>query len=363
MEKSILDSLSSLAEPFLVQTEQRTPDQIEKIKQIVQDSKFFKQIESDTFIKEICQFLTLELFEPYERLASFGDILDKCYIILYGGLNVLIPELNSPMSISQKQVKETLVRQTTILRKNTIDPSSLKDLIPKLKSLIGIRSNTRRNSVKTDTEFIRKLSKLSEFKISSSLSTGDSIGDYIFTSKVPCKSYIESKSITICAVLTKEDYNKAAQLEEDRKNQEKSEFLHKIPIFANTSKMSLLKLAACFHVQKYTKNQVVYREDMPADTIYFVESGDFQVSKCQDSLKKKIIEVPTGFLSSQKSFLKIENARDVKLTHQIQVAIRGRFEALGYDEVHFKQPLRNHSCKCISANGVLYAIKVTVKNI
>lgn len=360
MDKSILESLVTLAEPFTGQPQLRTPDQIERIQQVIENCRFFKSIESDSFIKGICQFLTLEIFEPHERVTNFGDILEKCYIILYGGLNVLIPELNSPMSISQKQVRETLTRQTTILRKNTIDPSTLKDLIPKLRASINIRANTRRNSVKTDTDYIRKLSKLSEFKISSSLLPGDSFGDYIFSCHIPCNSYTESKTLTICAVLSKEDYLKASELEEDRKNHEKTEFLHKIPVFANSTKASLLKLASNFQVQKYTKNQIVYREDLPADSIYFIESGDFQVSKCQDTIKKKIIEVPTGFLSSQKSFLKIENARDIKHFHQIQVAIRGRYEVLGYDEVFNKQSLRNHSCKCISVNGVLYAIKVEV---
>jgi len=360
MDKSILESLVSLAEPFTAQPQLRTPDQIDRIQQVIQNCKFFKSIENDSFTKELCQFLTLELFEPYERVASFGDILEKCYIVLYGGLNVLVPELNSPMSISQKQVKETLIRQTTILRKNTLDSSALKDLIPKLKASFCIRVNTRRNSIKTDTNFIRKLSKLSEFKVSSSLTPGDSFGDYIFTSHDPCNSYTESKTLTICAVLTKEDYFKAFDLEEDRKNHEKSEFLHKIPIFVNSTKASLVKLAACFQVLKYTKNQMVYREDLPTDTIYFIESGDFQVSKCQDTIRKKIIEVPTGFLSNQKSLLKIENARDIKHSHQIQVAIRGRYEVLGYDEVFNKHSLRNHSCKCISVNGVLYAIKVEV---
>jgi CRP-like cAMP-binding protein len=360
MDSNLVDSLCKLAEPFLTPPGQRSETHLVQIEESMKNFKFFKAIESKDLLKGLLQYLTLEVFEPCEKIANFGEIVDKCLFIIYGSLNVMTPELNSPMNMSQKEVKETLTRQTTFLRRNSINIINIKDTLIKIKSMIGTRSPVRRGSVKVDTEFVRKLSKLSDFKSNSMIGAYESFAENNLVEGKPCASYVEAKGICICASLTREDFRKAMQEEEERKNVEKAEFLHEIPIFYQVSKNSLLKLASFFQVLKYTKNQIVYREDMPVDMIYFVHSGDFQVSKCQDSITKKIIEIPKGFLSSQKSLLKVDNAREVKMTHQIQVAIRGKYEVLGYDEYYSGQALRNHSCKCISVIGVLFAIKTSV---
>jgi CRP-like cAMP-binding protein len=361
MDPVVIESLLKQAEPFTVTPGMRTDVQISQIQSSLTSFKFFKNLESPDFLKGICQFLTLEVFEPFDKIANFGEVLDRSFFVLYGSLSILTPELNSPLSISQKEVKETLTKQTTYLRKNTIILGNSKDLVNRLKSMI-VRNPVRRASVKVDTEFIRKLTKISDFKAGKQINPNESFGESSLFERVPCNSYIEARTLSICAVLTREDYQKALQAEEDRQNLEKSDFLHEIPIFYQVSKTSLVKLASFFTVQKFSKGQIVYREDMPADMIYFIKSGDFQVSKCQDSVTKKIIDVPRGFLSSQKSLLKVDNARDIRLSHEIQVAIRGKYEVLGYDEYFHGQVLRSHSCKCISAVGVLLAIKTFVNS-
>ena len=188
----------------------------------------------------------------------------------------------------------------------------------------------------------------------------DSFGELALINDKPRANTIEATEFTILAVLTKEDFSRILLAEAEKNMDEKVDFLQKLPIFAGSSKNTLQKLSYFFNQLSYIKNQVVYRDNMPSDMIYFIEEGEFQVSINQDQISKKIIEVPTGFVSNQKSLIKIDKAREVKQSYQLQVVIRSRYDILGYEEYVSGQALRVHCCKCISSVGRLYAIKSTV---
>jgi hypothetical protein len=148
-----------------------------------------------------------------------------------------------------------------------------------------------------------------------------------------------------------------------QKLQEKLFFLQKLPIFTGISKQSLHKLSEYFIELKYVKNQIVYKQNSPVTMIYFIQTGEFQVYKNTEKPIKKIIEVPSEFLSSQKSLIRIENAREIKHSYQTQVFIKEKNEILGYDDYHNHQETMTHNCKCISLEGSLYGITSQVKDI
>lgn len=364
MEES--EIITSLIQPFLKPTAQRTESEISDILLRLPQTEIKQKLQqsSEDFLKSFSQYLTLEIFEPSDRLSNFGEVCSKMYVVLYGEFKLFKPEFSADRNTSPKEIRETIARQLAFIERREVRVKADKEVVDRIKAVEGVRSGfNRKASIQFDVDFLKNLSRVNDVKEAGRLRVGDVFGEAAVMSGVPREVTAEARAFSVCAVVTREDYMKVLACEDERKTIEKAQFLQRLPIFASTNRQAVLKYAGFFSVLRFSKNQMVYRDLMPADMVYFIESGEFQVSKSQDQSVKKIIEAPAGFLSSQKSLIKIENAREIAHSHHIQIAIRGQFEILGYDEYLSGNSLRVHSCKCISTSGTLYAIKTIVSGI
>ncbi|OMJ86987.1 hypothetical protein SteCoe_11386 [Stentor coeruleus] len=364
MDDAKLETLKKIIKPFISPGELRSEADLllieERIKQVKFIEELTKEYNSRQFMEALCRSFTVEVLAPYERLITFGELNFRFFIVLYGSLKILVPEFKSAKDMTQKDMKDSLARRLSLPQTSFLNFKLTKDrnLVLKLKELLGQKpSIVRRNTLKFDMDYLKKLGTISVMKEKSKLLSGDSYGEQCLTSEKPRDSTAETREVTVCLSLEKETFLRIKSEEEDRRIKERSFFLQKLPIFASLQKKNIMKIVQYFSVHNYVKNQLVYRDKMPADCIYFIETGEFQLSKTHNQSVKKIIEGPLGFVSSHKSLLKIENAREIKYTQSLQVAIRGRLEMLGYEEYLSKSALRTHTCKCISPSGTLYAIK------
>lgn len=367
MDDAKLETLKKVIKPYISPGELRSETDLllieERIKQVKFIEELTKEYNSRQFMEDLCRSFTVEVLAPYERLVTFGELNFKFFIVLHGSLKILVPEFKSAKDMTQKDMKDSLARRLSLPQTSFLNFKLAKDrnLVFQLKELLGQKPSViRRNTLKFDMDYLKKLGTISEMKEKSKLLPGDSYGEQCLTSEKPRDSTAETREVTVCLSLEKEAFLKIKSEEEDRRIKERVFFLQKLPIFVSLQKKSIMKIVQYFSVYNYVKNQLVYRDKMPADCIYFIETGEFQLSKTHGQSVKKIIDTPLGFASSQKSLLKIENAREIKYTQSLQVAIRGRLEMLGYEEYLSKSSLRTHTCKCISPSGTLYSIKTHV---
>lgn len=366
MDESKLETLKNVIKPFISPGELRSEADLLVIEERIKQSKFIeeltKEYNSRQFMDALCRSFIIEVLAPYERLTTFGELNYKFYIVLHGSLKVLVPEFKSSKDMTQKEMKDSLIRRLSLPTSSFLNFKVTKDrsLVSQIKEILGQKPLVFRVAPKFDMDYMKKLGTISVMKEKSKLLPGDSYGEQFLSSEKPRDSTVETREVTICASLDKETYQKIIANEEERRTIERVNFLRKLPIFNSIPKKNLLKLVQYFSVYAFIKNQLVYRDKMPADFVYFIESGEFQLSKPHDESVKKVIEAPLGFASSQNSLIRIENAREIKYTKSLQVAIRSKLEMLGYEEYLSKNPLRAHTCKCISPFGVLYAIKTIV---
>lgn len=367
MDDENLETLKNIINPYIKLGEQRSEDDIIKIKGHIKKVKFIEDLTNEynswQFMDALCRNISIEVFAPFERLSTFGELNFKFFIVLHGSCKVLVPEFKSSKDMSQKEMKDSLIRRLSLPTTSFLNFKLTKDrsLVFQLRELLGQNAkNYRRSTLRFDMDYMRKLGTISVMKEKEKLFPGNSYGEQYLLIEKPRDSTVETLEITICAVIDKETFIRIKTEEVERRTIERVGFLRKLPIFSHLPKKNIMKIIQYFSVQHFIKNQLVYRDKMPADYVYFIENGEFQLSKTHDELVKKIIEGPSGFMSSQKSLIRIEKAREIKYSQSLQVAIRGRLEMLGYEEYLSKSVLRTHTCKCISSSGILYAIKTTV---
>ena len=364
MDKNKLEELKEIIQPFTKSGSNRSESDLSTILSYISNTALIKQIteesSSSTIPLDICKALTIEVFEPGQRVVNFGEIGKKFYIILSGKLKALVPEINSSSHSSSKNNISALSRKNSLLE---IDfkrqRSLLRTDLATIKEITGLASTSRKTSMIFDLDFLKHVGTIEDLKSVCTMGPGESFGELALISEKPRAATIECQELSVLAVLTKQEFTRILSAEAERNLNAKVAFLESLPLLAGVSKPTLQKLSYYFKKQRFVKGQHVYRDNLPVDMIYFVDEGEFQVYRNKEQLKK-VIEVPSGFLSSQKSLIKIENARDVKQCYQLQVAIRGRCEMLGYEEYLTSQNLRNHTCRCISLSGSLYCITVTV---
>lgn len=80
-------------------------------------------------------------------------------------------------------------------------------------------------------------------------------------------------------VLSKEDYNRIIGTIEKKAYLDRINFLRNIPIFSKLTKTSLGKMTYYFEVKKCIKEHVLFKEGDPADFVYIVKKGEFEITK------------------------------------------------------------------------------------
>lgn len=240
-------------------------------------------------IKSCCKKLRFEQFEPLQFIFKFNDPSSKFYIVLSGSLSAYVPISTGSEKITEKQVKTYSAGEY-------------------FGELGLIKTQTRSATIKSNTQ-------------------------------------------CILASLTKADFRKILFIYTESKINETLEFLQKIPIFACIPNNDLTRLSYFFTEIKLTKNQVLYKEHSKAEKLFFIQNGEFKLTK-------------TSHFDFLYSSVKSLAAKQMPLYRhnrntELQIVIKSDNEILGGEELidHIDEYI--HSCVCISNFGVVLAINAS----
>ena len=125
----------------------------------------------------------------------------------------------------------------------------------------------------TDKNFYNRYIELSV------LEGGKSFGELALIGSKPRMASIRCKEDTFFAVLSKNDFNLCLGQIEKKKLNEKINFLRSLPLFSALTKTSISKLTYQFSDISTIKGQILYKEGDPADYIFIVKSGQYEMSK------------------------------------------------------------------------------------
>lgn len=364
MDTQKLETLKQLIKPFSKKPSSRSDADILAITKIISDISIFNTINKaknpQCFLNEIAKVLSIEIYDPSDLILNYGDLESSFYIVLYGKASVQIPDVSKPRGSSPDLYGSISVRnflqdpESNHIPKENPNNSILKE------HLIKTLQYKKQSSSKQEITYNPYLRLYEENKEISQLKQGDTIGDLTSTTEVPRISSILAKDLLILAVLKKEDYNKILTQEEEKIIKEKVNFLYKLPIFNGYTRQNVKKLSWLFQEIKYKKGQYVYRENYPADCLFFVYEGEFKLFQTRGHSVRKIIDYPGGFLSDQRPYITVDKARETKQAFQFQLIIKGKNEIFGYEEYVKKLPTRTQSCVCVSTQAVVYSISSEV---
>ena len=168
---------------------------------------------------------------------------------------------------------------------------------------------------------------------------GERFGERALKYGVPRDATVQC--ITDCefCVLEKMQFKKIFDSFFDKKFNMLSEMMKTLPIFVGQSNTLIQKLGYLFRPKKYTKGNIVYKEGDSVSDVYFIQSGEFRLSRKPQELggKKK------GFNKTIKDKRKA-----------IELASMTCYEMFGDEEIFGNLDYRINNCYCHSNEGILY---------
>ena len=185
------------------------------------------------------------------------------------------------------------------------------------------------------------------FSETAKLTSGMAFGELALLKNQPRSASIKCIEPAHFMILSKENYLKILGKSDARKLEEIVEFLHSVSIFTHYSKRALDKLSYYFKSHCFSRNQIVYKENDIAESVYIVKSGEFELSKNSIELK------------NQDSFYKYKASKATKSSKRSiipKIALLGKGEIFGDEEILKSLP-RAFTCTCASKGELLYISK------
>lgn len=220
LSMSPLVGLEHLKLILLIPPKDRTPAQIQTLAESTKHIKFFAELinsEGPEAHRQCVQIMTYLSIKTGEFLFHAGDEGGCFYIILSGSVAVLAP--------FQKKEGKVDYNLLTILR------------------------------------------------------SGDNFGELALISNKPRAASILAREPTAFAVLERSDYLRLLSKIQDARLTAKVDLLQHHPAFRLWTRLSLQKLSYFFKPLTFKRKQVVFHSGQPAESVYLIQSGDFQLLK------------------------------------------------------------------------------------
>lgn len=290
-----IDSKQIAIKFLSIHPDSRSQEDINAIYELTKHVEFFKKtLQDDGKIhRACCKLMIIEEFDSGDTIVSYGDIGDKFYIILSGELSVIVPVFTENHDQVDKEMKEVKI-----------------------------------------------------------LSDGDYFGELALIRGGLRAATVKARTSSLLVVLKKNDFKKILSAVTEKTINEKVEVLKKIPLFSPISHLELQKLSYYFSEVKFSKGQIVYKEKNHSETLYFIKSGEFKLTKSDfDQHDTSVHKMP----SIRRNRIKNQSNK-IKKPLDLQIVIKGENEYLGCDEMAERELYYKTTCTCISTFGVLYSI-------
>ncbi|CAG9310212.1 unnamed protein product [Blepharisma stoltei] len=177
------------------------------------------------------------------------------------------------------------------------------------------------------------------------LSSGDSFGERALMLGVPRACSI--RCITNCSlgVLEISEYKKILESLMEEKYNALIEMLRELPMFKNRSSHYLQRLTYYFKPRKCHKKQCIYKEGDPANEVFLIQKGEFNLSKK--------LTIP---IQSPRGFPKNSNLKSKSISRDAPIVVLGKGSMFGEEEILSGIDQRTTSCICMSREGCVLVI-------
>lgn len=108
---------------------------------------------------------------------------------------------------------------------------------------------------------------------------GDAFGELSLLTNKPRAATIKAKTMTHCATLNRDDYEKIILPIEEKKLNDRINFLRGFPFLQHLSKQTVSKMTYSIKEVEFNRGNTVYHEGEKANGIYLVYNGEFKVYK------------------------------------------------------------------------------------
>ena len=180
------------------------------------------------------------------------------------------------------------------------------------------------------------------------LNVGGSFGELALLRDQPRSATIRCTKHSHFAILGKSDYLRILGHLSIKKLEDMVVFFMSLPTFAGWSKKSIIKLSYYFKPIKFKRNQIIFSEGDPAESIFIVKKGEVELSK-QIKVQKPI----TRKIGNDGRPLPSLKAGSFLMKAKISIASIG--EIIGDDDI-MHDITRSITCQCYSATAELLEI-------
>ncbi|CAG9311607.1 unnamed protein product [Blepharisma stoltei] len=405
---SVSYDISRITQILQIPSRLRSQEDIAYLMALTSKVDFFRKITEEQKSSEIhkacCQIMTFEERKIGDTIVNFGDNGFNFYIVLKGSASVNIPtkkevkiNLKGVETDKLKKIVSTLSDEEDDIGEIKFDPKKRKRRAGKIFNAVDLislstamqekeneesdnqqlnefckindlfkdrldeekaiildflsKQNPEAKVVKIETEELTKVAIINE---------GESFGELSLISNKPRAATLIAEEKIILGVISKPNFKKILGKYEIKRLNEKIDFLQALPMFSNWSKTALYKLGLYFSRVLYKKHQFVYKEGDLANTVYFVKSGEFKITKIHSELKGVVdvssLDTQSSRLTSNGTVLRLEQMRKKGIQKQLQLVIKGKNEMIGMEEAMENFDKRIHSCQCWSDEGELLFI-------
>jgi hypothetical protein len=145
------------------------------------------------------------------------------------------------------------------------------------------------------------------------LKEGDHFGDFALIHKKPRSATILCLEDCLFAVIDKNMYD------EDLKNiknyhNARIKYLKSVPFFTSWTRTTLAKFTYYLKRHTFKRNQIVYKEGDPCESVFFVINGEFEVLKRVKSFHQKAVEADLKAKNGGKSLHPEKKPKIFKMT-------------------------------------------------
>ncbi|CAI2368994.1 unnamed protein product [Moneuplotes crassus] len=339
------------------------------------------------YIPNFCN-VKLNILEYYKLICDYSDMI----LLIDGKEKWELPDLPEQLvesartmnlkrivdkldNIEKPHVHNTHYSNTLFSRSLKNKRLNYKELASQMTLSPGVKLTIDSSNLETENYTIKYLKKISELK------SGDSFGDLSLIYNKPRLATIKTVTPAEFALLSKEQYDSTLKALEQQKIEQKIEELDCIAFFKEYSRAFKSRLLYAVKIYDLHKDQVVFKEGMKDNKLYFIVRGEFEVSKniilhsdprlpqfeykllepAEEAKRKHLIffKQHSNLIAGQstKEINEIRKFMDKRTNKSLIIRRVTDKDTLGLEEVFMRSPQRFLSAKCTSKKARIISIQ------
>ncbi|CAI2373140.1 unnamed protein product [Moneuplotes crassus] len=362
-----------------------------------------KEENGEATVRMLCKVLHYQKNPAGDKVINYGEIGSKFYIILKGEVAVRVPA-QIQRAGTLRQILEFLMTDYEWITDNELLQRCLAEINKYFPFVIRKESAEKLalnlNKCKKyydripDFEDDELGSKEREFKFNSlidviHLKDGSSFGELALINNTPRSATIVTLTETHFATMNKDDFKRMLGKAMRKKFVKMIRFMENFIFFKQISRLALEKFALYFSKCEVKRGNEIMKEQEDANFVYFIEEGEFEVSKTiwfeKDSIEKgtegirdkykadflrystvnckpeilNLIDQATQMVfSNEDSELQRfkKNHKEYKKQRTEKISIIGSNETVGLIEAVLDCPYYASTVTCVSSTGVYHRI-------